>query len=750
MPRFFANAAVRRVSIPADYFIKRLKELVKNGSHHFCVPDIEVDYMEIMGCVDLAAEAFADGLVMERIYFRDKVRMNNCKFGNSVSFISCVFDQPFDLGRAVLDNGLLFADCTFGTPYENLDRHSLVLDDAKISGDVAFFRTAVHGCVVGRRLALSGNLEFCASVVEGNSAQLSGSVDLSNSEIKGSVQFDTRRAPSAIAWSMAEILDGAAAPRAVLKRSSFIDHCSDDTTSVALRGAVVTESVNLAWSRYVGRIDLHNLKCRQLTSGATRFGLGGHPCTGVPIYDATGAGGEGFGGAQIDGSLVLSGGDFGFIHLRGISITGDVMLIDGRSGQIKLVDASEGFEPGKGLLVPSQIGNFLMSRWHCSDFIRLHATRVGGKANVWGLHGITIKSSQIDRGLSFWPGLDLQGILQTLLDPSVQIPKFFSVDDNQNLKELGSSEECRTFLNRWKRRLSVTGNINITRSIIGEDLDLTGVDLTAAAQMGDAVIDISHSTVRGSVTFRSAISYLDESPSAERLLRLLALALVGQRGSMATTSCQAVDLRGLQADNVDLTGLHIPELSERDGVGAGVNLADAKILGTVATFVRLHEKKKDGVLGRIRALALHNAADREHALLTYCCGDLPLSDDAPVEASGHIPGALDVQHAEIGKLVISDASFRTPPPSADATKNGIVLDHATINKLYVARSMPNGEPQQHNGFPVPLSLLDLSVKTWFLEDEGRVDVKQETTSADLYLDLLDNDPVFRMSSYLTI
>ena len=90
---------------------------MKNGSHHFCVPDIEVDYMEIMGCVDLAAEAFADGLVMERIYFRDKVRMNNCKFGNSVSFISCVFDQPFDLGRAVLDNGLLFADCTFGTPY---------------------------------------------------------------------------------------------------------------------------------------------------------------------------------------------------------------------------------------------------------------------------------------------------------------------------------------------------------------------------------------------------------------------------------------------------------------------------------------------------------------------------------------------------------------------------------------------------------------------------------------------------------
>ena len=128
-----------------------------------------------------------------------------------------------------------------------------------------------------------------------------------------------------------------------------------------------------------------------------------------------------------------------------------------------------------------------------------------------------------------------------------------------------------------------------------------------------------------------------------------------------------------------------------------------------------------------------------------------------MEASAEISGSLDLQHSAIGELLISDASFRQHSAKEKATESGIVLDYTQISKLYVARTELLTKAPGHNGFPVPVSLLDFSVKTWFLEDENDKTasktvpyIDQETTTAGPYLDLLENDPAFRMSSYLAI
>ena len=200
-----------------------------------------------------------------------------------------------------------------------------------------------------------------------------------------------------------------------------------------------------------------------------------------------------------------------------------------------------------------------------------------------------------------------------------------------------------------------------------------------------------------------------------------------------------------------------------------------KVAGKVATFARLSKKDAETVFKAIQNSTLDRTEEktegsdtdpaarqiiRERRLLSMCFGPQAASirdPDKRLEANAIIPGSLDFQHSEIGELFISDASFSEHSPEKRAAESGIVLNYAQVSKLYVARSeLHNPKSREHNGFPVPVSLLDLSVKTWFLEEDAAPAASEhnynlvETTTAGPYLDLLENDPAFRMSSYLAV
>ena len=92
------------------------------------------------------------------------------------------------------------------------------------------------------------------------------------------------------------------------------------------------------------------------------------------------------------------------IHLHGISISGEMMLIAGQSGQIIIEEGICPAEYNEHFIVPSKLGHFIMSSWRCSGFLHLHAAEVIGESNPSRIRGVVIRSSVIDHSLSLWPG----------------------------------------------------------------------------------------------------------------------------------------------------------------------------------------------------------------------------------------------------------------------------------------------------------------------------------------------------------
>src|SRR6185295_16671486 len=246
-------------------------------------------------------------------------------------------------------------------------------------------------------------------------------------------------------------------------------------------------------------------------------------------------------------------------------------------------------------------------------------------------------------------------------------------------------------------------------------------------------------------------------------------------------SCSAVDMTHLSANKLDLTGLRIRKPGPGNEVREHrVDLHYAKISDKLAALARLDGKTIDDIWNRIGSillpasdgpnqskvppLATPKILDRD--VLSKCFGEDEIKFLESiregrkafhrVELSADIPGALDLRHAEIDQLYLSDGSFRDPHPKGRASDHGIVLDYAKITKLYVARGPQHQVTDaRHNGFPVPVSLLKVSVQGWFLEElegPGPSDafIDHETATAEPYLDLLDNDRTFSESSYLAI
>src|SRR5437016_6098660 len=163
-------ASLRRkphlLSISADYFIDFVQKMITSRERHLPISDVEVT-----GAADLIGWTFPKGLCMERVYFRGPLKMSNCRFGNSVKFRTCAFDQSVDFANAVFENGGSFDQSSFGVEGVNLWHIVVILDGAKINGDLRLFDTRVHGCVAARRLVVAGDISFSASTVEGDSSQ---------------------------------------------------------------------------------------------------------------------------------------------------------------------------------------------------------------------------------------------------------------------------------------------------------------------------------------------------------------------------------------------------------------------------------------------------------------------------------------------------------------------------------------------------------------------------------------------------
>lgn len=777
------------LSITANYFLQFVEHLVAFGEGHLSISDIEVT-----GTVDFVGRTLPNGFCMERTYFRDPVRLGNCQFNNRVRFRNCAFDRGLDLSNGRLENGISFESCTFGLDGARIAGIVLNLTDTKVVGNVALSSSNAYGCVSAERLSSAGNVYFSACTIEGDSRTGAPVLDLSNANIVGNIVFESNDARN-FSTDVEGIKSAALTVVRHPRRSMFVDRSA--RSCVALRNTRATD-IGLSHAKFGGDVDFTFVKCRSVTSDAAYFTARPDERLQWPA-NHTAPADLALDGARIEGDLVLSGGELSYVHLHGISISGSFTLIDGKSGQIEIEDSITWF--GAELHIKtSELGNFFMSAWHCRDFLSLHATRISGAGNTWGYRGVHMYSARIDRSICFWPGSRITRQLQTafLDSPDREPPQKILVIDGQRkaIQVEDGGPHCG-LLNRWNRGLSISGGINIQRCIVGEHVILTGVTVRDERPDKSGRIDLLHSTVTGNVTFGSPISYATEPHRSDQILNLsasyfLAREAFAQASSptahtlqisatsrIAAATCDGVDMRGLVASSVELSGLRVRPPTDAGDVGAArVDLHQAKIDGKLTTFARagatvvadvLKDMQRivppqDGAAtGLPRNALLPERVNRRRQVLSLFFGTAAIDSisaslrrrwvPARVGTSAMIPGALDLQHARIGELVISDESFCEASRSCKAVDRGIVLDYANINKLYVARN--EAAMAAHNGFPVPLSLLDLTVKTWFLEAAGHASsseayISRECTESEPYLDLLDNDGTFRMSSYLAV
>ena len=732
---------------------------------------------------------------LQKVHFHGDVSFANCNFDGGITFRDCIFDGSLNLGKTTIGDGILLTECRFACAGTRPNPLAIILDDARIRGDLVCDRVTANGCISMRRLRLAGNVEFTECTVAGEALPERAALDLSDAKIKGSVIFETGRWPSSVA-------DPGRRPWP----SSFRDGRTSDPASVLLRGANVTDMVKLSWAQFQGEVDLAFITCRSLES---EVGIFSRPAqkTMANAGQKSIKPAENVGGASIAGRITLSGGSFGLIHLHGISISGEMMLIAGQSGQIIIEEGICPAEYNEHFIVPSKLGHFIMSSWRCSGFLHLHAAEVIGESNPSRIRGVVIRSSVIDHSLSLWPGLRLQRSLERYLEAGCtekEPPKFFVINRHGFFLPVECRGDYRNLLNRWRRRMVVQGNVSIDHCSIGDDLLLTGIDLIASSETDDGRIEVVDSRIDGNLVFRSPISFLADAQVDAPLLRLFAQRLAVDRiasheeiiqdvarsvyvawqsgFAFVPACCHMLDTTGLKAVKIDLTGLCIRRPFDRPGAAATArsagkrdeNLPNAimsniEVSGKIGTFARLSTEATEKIYEKIKGyLEDHAGTDQQpntnwpRELLRLCfashaAADIELPTTLNMARAG-ISGSLDLQHSMLSELMISDASFRQHLPHEKAAESGIVLDYAQISKLYVARSqLAHARAQGHNGFPVPLSLLDFSVKTWFLEDEeasetfsGGAYIERETTTVDPYLDLLENDPAFRMSSYLAV
>ena len=633
-------------AIPVLDFIQRIKDLVQHGQYRFRGADMHAEGVEVVGQIDFAGligPDFEKEVLIEGVRFRDAVKMDDCTFGKAVTFRSCLFARSIDLGKAVFRNGVSFIECVCGVEGAALDATKVILDDAKIRGDVTFFKVEVNGCISARRLRLAGNLEFSACTVAGD-LRNGAVLDATDCKVKGSVIFETGRSVPAVAQAATEPQNTAAATaKSGLPRSFF--HNLAGGTSVLLRGAEVTDLVKLGCARFEGELDLAFIKCRGLTSDADIYVCRPDERNVGATHQTSIAGNETFGGARIDGVLTLSGGEFGLIHLHGILVSREMMLIAGKSGQINIEDQVYAGENQERFVATSRLGHFIMSSWQCSEYLHLHAAEVIGNDNASRVRGIVIKSSVIERTVSFWPGLMLQRAVESYLvsnSAETTPQKFLAVRSDGSLAT-ASDPICRNLLNRWCRQLVLRGNISIDHCSIGDDLLLTGIDLIGESKSDDGRIEIVNSKIDGNLVFRSPVSFLADAQVDAPLLRLFAQRLVvadpdrlprqdqayldirpnhnsrRQQAYFVPAFCHAIDTSGLQATKIDLTGLCVrkplsPDPGDpanavasrspgrRDVILPNAVMSYLKVHGKVATFARLSEQEAAETYNQISEL----------------------------------------------------------------------------------------------------------------------------------------------------
>jgi hypothetical protein len=741
---------------------------------------VSLSNAHVTDAIDLSAAEFTNSFWLRNIVFEGRLTLNSCAFVSSLKLDDCAFNAGMDISQSSFGGGISFVGCEFGLAGQSDSRPIFRFDRAHVNGDLQLISTNLHGHVSGRGSIVDGDVYFACCTINGSQDGSTETIHLDVSDIRGSLLFTSD-------WPKETVsrYDSRTRKPPLTKRRSVVRQ-SKKGTCLSLRRTHIRDFLDFGCAQFEGSILMQHLDARAVSSNGEIFPSATSLASdGLPFDVFT---------AHIDGDLAFGGARIGYIQFHGITITGAMLFFGGSSGQINIDDW---LDRKANCIIDARIGAFIMTAWHCTDFLRCNAVTVSlPDAEIASRHlGVDISSSQIDKDVTFWPGLVTQSDLQEDFCSKPVHPPF---DHNRLLvRETGGiriSTEPRSIFDRWRRYCQIQGKLRIVGCTIRHDLNLTGVRVTARG--GDGSIIVTDTQIGGRVLFLTPVSYLNDSLNEQPLLRALALCHIrnhllylktacaqacfsgdacGERGQFfrrmrlvlhedhpihtpcMRSSCSKLDMCGIVANDIDITGLTIPASWERNGDrDPSALFSYARVNRRFQAFCRLSATQVEQASLRLTRMA---DGGKEHRLLNACLGmefDLALGQEC-VAIGSHavITGSLDLQRAAIGELWISDHSFRRSALSSRAKECGIVLDFAKIRSLHVARGRVERRTKDvTNGFPAPLSLLDLEVGAWSLQPlDSECSVardSREANSAAPYLDLLDNDPEYRTSTYTTV
>jgi hypothetical protein len=541
----------------------------------------------VIGAIELSAAEFANAFWLRNIVSEGRLKLNSCAFMSCLKLDDCVFNAGLDVSQSSFGGGISFVGCEFGLAGQPHSQPIFCFDRAHIIGDLQLISSTLHGDVSGRGSIVDGDVYFACCTVNGSQDANTETIHLDVSDIRGSLVFASDWPEEAVSRYSSRTRKPPLTKRRSVVRGSIKGTC------LSLRRAHIRDFLDFGSAQFEGSILMQHLDARAVSSNGEVF---------PSATSLTGGAGPGdIFTAQIEGDLAFGGARIGYIQFHGITITGAVLFFGGTSGQINIDDW---LDRKANCIIDARIGAFIMTAWHCTDFLRCNAVTVSlPDAEIASRHlGVEISSSQIDKDVTFWPGLVTQSDLQEDFCSKPVRPPF---DHNRLLvRETGGiriSTEPWSLFDRWRRSCQIQGKLRIVGCTIRHDLNLTGVMVTSKG--GDGSIVVTDTQIGGRVLFLTPVSYLNDSLNEQPLLRALALCHIRNhlqylktactqagcsrgvfeehgkffwrtRGVLheghpihtpcMRSSCSKLDMCGIVANDVDITGLTIPASWERD------------------------------------------------------------------------------------------------------------------------------------------------------------------------------------------
>jgi len=295
----------------------------------------------------------------------------------------------------------------------------------------------------------------------------------------------------------------------------------------------------------------------------------------------------------------------------------------------------------------------------------------------------------------------------------------------------GKSERIETGFTDHCRSTKIDSELRLVYCDIKGDLDLTRVTMTSGAE---GKISIDQCTIGGALRFCSPESFGNRRRITERV-RASARAIAVKRADGETdwlpATAASLRLAGSTMLSVDLTGLRLMEDPTRPQL-AGETTSHAESPDVPLSLPTGSIDARQITVRR--RFAIYDRFEQENWV-----------------SATDIPGALWLDEADIGELVIASPSF-TKGPNVSVRQDGIVLERAVIRHLKVPR-LPHGEGE--TGFPVPMALGGADIRSFSFRMDDSNGGKEKASKPDGreaqdYVALLESDTELRRELYRSV